>query len=172
MDLRCILVSMFFHLSHGFALYWSATMMMRHLVMSQKYWCIADAWLTMISDQANSCLEVITCSFKALAYCIPLTSCFGGHFVTHKSCHHHVLRSQTSAISLKFQIVKWKSSPDFSLTEKSPAQPLPLRKGLLPSSITPTISWPCHCSVMDLPCIGLQPWWRDIWLWVKSIDVL
>ena len=33
----------------------------------------------MISDQAISCLEVITFSFKYFAYRLSLASCFGGH---------------------------------------------------------------------------------------------
>ena len=94
MDLRCILVAMFVDFSHGSALYWSIAMVKTYLLMSQKYWYIADAWLMLISDQAYSCLKVITCSIKALAYHIPLASCFGGNFVTHKSHHHHVMRSQ------------------------------------------------------------------------------
>ena len=53
-----------------------------------------------------SFLEVTTFSFKALAYHIPLASCFGGDFVTHKSRHHHVMRSQASFIALKSQVVK------------------------------------------------------------------
>ena len=51
----------------------------------------------MISDQADSCLEVITCSLKTLAYCIPLASCFGGNSDIPKSHHQHVMRSQTLA---------------------------------------------------------------------------
>ena len=67
----------------------------RHILfISQKYWCITDAWL-MISDQADSFLEVINFSFKYLAYRIPLTSCFGEHSVIPKYRHQHVMRSQT-----------------------------------------------------------------------------
>ena len=54
----------------------------------------------MISDQADSCLEVITFSFKALAYRIPLASCFGGRYVIPKSYHQHVIRSLTPLFSL------------------------------------------------------------------------
>ena len=35
MDLRCILVAMIVHTSHGSALYWSVAMMRLHLLMSQ-----------------------------------------------------------------------------------------------------------------------------------------
>ena len=164
MDLRCILVAMFFYLSHASSLYWSATMVRRHLVMSQKYWCIADAWLMMISDQANSCLEVITCSFKSLTYHIPLDSCFGGHYFIPKSHHRHVQRTQTSMISLNTKLWSENTGPDFNLAYKNPAPLMPLRKGALPSSVIPTISWqwvvpllfplvqamvlPCHHSVI------------------------
>ena len=94
MDLRCILVAMFVNLSHGSALYWSAAMMRTHLFIIQNYWCIANAWL-LISDQADSCLKVITSSFKAITYRIPLASCFGGDYLIHKSHHQHVMRPQT-----------------------------------------------------------------------------
>ena len=65
------------NISHGSSLYWSPTMMRTHLVMIKKYWCISDAWLMMISDKVNSCLKVITCSFKSLSYRIPLASWLG-----------------------------------------------------------------------------------------------
>ena len=68
----------------------------------------------MIFDQANSFLEVITCSFKSLAYCIPLASCFGGHYVTLKSHHYHVLSPKTSAITLNSQTVKLNIGPHSS----------------------------------------------------------
>ena len=78
-------------------------MMRIHLDMSQKYWCIAEARLMMISDQAISSLEVIIFSYKALAYRIALASCFGGNPVTQYSHHHHVLRPKTSENSLNSQ---------------------------------------------------------------------
>ena len=96
---------MFVNLSHGSALYWSAAMMNTHLLMIQKYLCITDAWL-MISDQADSCLEVITLSYKDLSYRIPLSSCFGGHFVTHNSCHNHLRRIKTSELAKNTQNMK------------------------------------------------------------------
>ena len=74
MNLRCILVAMFFNLSHGSFLYWFGPMMRRHLVMSQNYLCITDAWLMIIFDQENSYLEVINFYFKYLAYRIPIDS--------------------------------------------------------------------------------------------------
>ena len=120
MDLRCILVAMFVNLSHGSALFCSAAMMRTYLLMSQKYWCIVDAWLMMISDQANSCLEVITFSFKSLTYCIPLASCFGGHFVTLKSHQHHVMRSQTSLFSLNPKLWSENTGPKFNLAYRNP----------------------------------------------------
>ena len=94
----------------------------------------------MIFDQAISCLEVITCSFKALAYRIPLASCFGGNYVTHKSRHRHVLRPQTSTISLNSQIVKLDIGLDSYFPYLSPPPPLPLMQKVLPSSITPIVS--------------------------------
>ena len=100
MDIRCILVAMAVHSCHGSALYWSVAMVKTYFLMSQNYWCITDSRLMLISDQDNSFLEVITCSIKALAYRILLASCFGGHFVTHKSQYHYVMRSQTSVITL------------------------------------------------------------------------
>ena len=96
MDLRCILVVMVVYSSHGSALYWSTAMMRSRLDMSWKHLCITESWLMMIYDQAISFLEVINFSFKSLSYCIPLASCFGGHFVTHNSHHHHVSRPKTS----------------------------------------------------------------------------
>ena len=53
--------------------------------------------------------------------------------VPHKSRHRHVLRSQTSVISLKSQIVKLSTSPDSNFTYESPAPPLPLMQEALPS---------------------------------------
>ena len=100
MDLRCILVAMFVYLSHGSALYWSVAMMKTHFLMRQNYWCIADVCL-MISDQVDSFLEVITFSFKSLAYRISLGSSFGGHSGIPKSHHQYVIRSQTSIRSQK-----------------------------------------------------------------------
>ena len=93
MHLRFILVAMFVYLSHGSSLYWYAAMMKTHLLMSQKYWCIADALLMLIPDQADSWLVVITFSIKYLVYRIPLASCFGGHSITPKSRHQHVIIS-------------------------------------------------------------------------------
>ena len=107
----------------------------------KKYGCIVESWLIMIFDQANSFLEVITCSFKSLACRIPLSSCFGGHFVTHKSHHHHVMRSQTSIISLNPKLWSENTSPNFNIAYENPSQLLPLRKGVLPSLVMPTISW-------------------------------
>ena len=141
MDLCCILVAMFVYLSHGFSLYWSAAMMNTYLPVIQKYWCIADSWLMMIPDQANSCLEVITFSFKYLAYHIPLASCFGGDSVTQKSHHHHVMRSQTSVFSLNSKLWSENIGPDFNLAYENLAPLLPLSQGVLPSSVTPIVSW-------------------------------
>ena len=140
MDLCSILVAMFVNLYHGSALYWSIAMMWRHLVMSQKYWCIANAWL-MISDQVHSFLEVITFSFKDLVYRIPLASWFGGHSVTHKYRRHHVLRSQTSVIAINPKLWSENTSLDFILAYKIPAPLLHLRQEALPCSVTLIVSW-------------------------------
>ena len=51
-----------------------------------------------LSDQFSSYLEVITYSIKDLTYHIPLASCFGGHAVTLKIYHQHVMRSLTQTI--------------------------------------------------------------------------
>ena len=53
-----------------------------------------------LSDQAGSYLEVITCSTKALAYIIPLASCFRGHYIIPKSYHQHVIISLTPLFAL------------------------------------------------------------------------
>ena len=42
----------------------------------------------------NSCLKVITCSYKSFTYPIPIASCFGGNYVTHTSHHHHIMRTK------------------------------------------------------------------------------
>ena len=68
-----ILVAMVVYSSHGSALYWFAAMSWLHLSMSQKYWCIVDAYSMTLSDQANSYLKVTTCSLKSLAYHIPIS---------------------------------------------------------------------------------------------------
>ena len=86
MDLHYILVVMVVYSSPGFALYWSAAMSWLHLSMNQKYWCIADAYLTTFSDQANPHLEVTTCSLKSLAYHIPISLMLWGSF-----CYTQVL---------------------------------------------------------------------------------
>ena len=80
MDLRCILVAMVVYSSHGSSLYWSAAMSWLHLSMSQKYLCIADSYSMTLSDQADSHLEVTTCSLKALAYRIHLSLMLWGAF--------------------------------------------------------------------------------------------
>ena len=49
-----------------------------HLFMSQKYWCIVDVYSMTLSDQADSYLEVTTCSLKYLSYRIPLSLMLGG----------------------------------------------------------------------------------------------
>ena len=116
-DLHCIIVAMskLESSSHGSTLYSSShvcsslSWIFLVLVCSHdevtfthesKYWCIADAYSMTLSDQARSDLKVITCSIKALTYLIPLASCFWGHFVIPKSCHHHVIRSLTPLFSL------------------------------------------------------------------------
>ena len=100
MDLHCILVAMVVYSSHGFSLYWSVAMSWLHLSMSQKYWCIAYAYSTTLSDQADSHLEVTTCSLKALSYRIPLSLTLWREFCIPKSCHQHVMRSLTPIFSL------------------------------------------------------------------------
>ena len=102
MDLQFILVSMVFNLSHGSALYWSASMIRTHFFMIKKYLFIVNAWF-FISNQGDSFLEVITFSFKYLSYHIPLASCFGGDSVTLKFCHQHVIGSLTHIFALKSQ---------------------------------------------------------------------
>ena len=101
----------------------------------------SDAWLMMISNQENSLLEVITFAFKALAYHIPLASCFGGNFVTHKSHHHHVIRSKTSIIAMNPKLWSENTGPRFSIAYKNPALLLPLRQEALPCSVMLTASW-------------------------------
>ena len=94
----------------------------------------------MILDQAISYLEVITFSFKSLTYLIPLASFFGGHFVTHKYRHHHVLRPKTSEITLNSQTVKLDIDPDSYFPYLSPPPPFPLMKKLLPYLVTHIVS--------------------------------
>ena len=140
MDLRCIVVAMFIHFYHGSALYWFSSMMRNH-IMSKKYWCISEAWLMMIFDQAISFLEVINCSFKSLSYHIPLASFFGGNSIACKSCHHHVLRPKTSEISLNSQTMKLDIGLNSHFPYLSPPPSFPLVKNELPSSITPILCW-------------------------------
>ena len=73
MDLCCILVAMVVYSSHRSSLYCSASMSWLHLSMSQKYWCIVDAYSMTLFDHVDSYLEVTTCSLKSLTYCIPLS---------------------------------------------------------------------------------------------------
>ena len=138
MDLRCILVAMFVYLSHGSALYWSAAMM--NFLMSQKYWCIADARL-MISDQVDSCLKVITFSFKSLTYRIPLASCFGGHSFIPKSCHQHVIRFQTLVFPSIPNCEAKNIGPDIKFVYENPAPLLPFNQKTVPSSTPPVMCW-------------------------------
>ena len=49
---------------------------------------VEDIW------SMNSCLKVITCSYKSFTYPIPLASCFGGNYVTHTSHRHHIMRTK------------------------------------------------------------------------------
>ena len=141
MDLRFSLVAMFINLSHGSTLYSSAAMMRRHLIMIQKYWCIVDDWLTMISDQYNSCLEVINFSFKDLSYRIPLASIFGKIFATHKYYHHQVMRPQKSVFSLNPKLWSENTGLGFNPAYENPASLFPLIQGLLPSLVMPTVYW-------------------------------
>ena len=140
MDLRCILVAMSIYLSHGYALYWSTAMMKTHLLMSQNYWCIAYSWL-MISDQADSCLKVITWSFKSLAYRIPLASCFGGHSIIPKSRHQHVIRFQTLVFPSIPNCEAKNIGPDIKFVYENLAPLLPFSQKALPSSAPLVICW-------------------------------
>ena len=137
-DLQCIsgsYVPILSPLSHGSTLYYSSHVCLFlswiYLVLvcshdevtfthESKYWCIADACLITLSDQVGSYLEVITCSIKALAYLIPLASCFRGDFVIPKSCHHHMIRSITPLFSLNPKHWSENSALDVDPTYKTP----------------------------------------------------
>ena len=109
-------------------------------LISQKYWCIAYAWL-MICDQADSYLEVITYSFKVLTYHIPLASCFGGHSVIPKSRHQHVIRSQNSMFPSIRNCEAKNIGPNIKFVYENPTPLLPISKKVVPSSTPPQLSW-------------------------------
>ena len=100
MDLCFILVSMIIHPLHESSLYWYASMMSSHLNMIQSIDVLQKSQVDEDIRSMNSFLEAITCSYKDFTYNIPLASCFGGHSVTPKSHHQHVMRSQTSVFVL------------------------------------------------------------------------
>ena len=93
-----------------------------------------------LSDQAGSYLEVITFSIKSLAYRIPLASSYGGNSVTHKSHHHHAMRSQTLVVSQNPKLLSENTGRDFNLAIENPTPLLPLSQGVLPSSVIPIVS--------------------------------
>ena len=108
MDLHCLLVAMVVYSSHGSTLYWSASMRRLHWFMSYSIDVLQMPVRWYAPIKLALTLKVITYSIKALTYRIPLASCFGGHSITLKICHHYVIGSLTYTFSLKSQT--WRES--------------------------------------------------------------
>ena len=147
MDLRCILVAMVVYSSHGSTLYWSIAMSWLQLYMSQKYWCIVDAYSETFSDQADSHLEVTTCSLKALAYRIPLSLMLWGTL-----CYTQILSPTCDEILNTYVFPKsqtWsgKHALDVNSTWKNLAPPFPFGWWAVPCSSPPES---CYRKVVPL----------------------
>ena len=76
---------------------------------------------------------MITCSFKALTYHIPLASCFGGHSVIPKSHHQHVMKSQTLVLPSIPNYEVRTFGLDIKFVYENPAPLLPFSQKAVPS---------------------------------------